>query len=247
MLSIIIPAYKEPHLNKTIRSLIWNKRGDIEIIVVLDGADQEVVNHHRVHVIKIPEQRGMRNAINTGVRMARGELIMKTDAHCKFAPGYDLELKPNENEVMIPRRYDLNCEDWKEYGAPSDFHKLVIHPKYKKFHGQVVRRKCEGVIETQSFQGSCWVMHRSWFDTIGPLDEGQFGPFEMEPVEISFKTWKQGGKLLINTNTWYAHPVAAKRTHNTKRGIELWGRIVDMYKKDYQTYVLNRDFHQVSN
>lgn len=239
MLSIIIPAYKEPYLNKTIRSLLWNKRGDIEIIVVLDGADQEVIDNPRVHVIKLPEQRGLRNAINVGVRMARGEFIMKTDAHCKFGKGFDLVLKPAHGHVMIPRRYDLDLEKWQEFGRPADFYKLVIHSKYKKFHGQVVHRKIEGVAETLSFQGSCWVMKKTWFNVIGPLDEKLFTRFELEPVEISFKTWQNGGKLLVNTHAWYAHPKAAKRTHNTPYGREVWAKVVDMYKEDYQKYVLN--------
>jgi glycosyltransferase involved in cell wall biosynthesis len=239
MLSVIIPAYKEKYLNRTIRSLLWNKAGEIEIIVVLDGADQEVLDNHRVHVIKLPERRGLRNAINLGVKMARGEYILKTDAHCKFGKHYDLHLKPEHGEVMIPRRFDLDCANWKEYGTPSDFHKLVIHPKYKKFHGQVVRRSGPAIMETLSFQGSCWVMKKSWFETIGELDEITFGTFDYEPVEISFKTWQNGGKLLVNKNIWYAHPAAAKRTHNTPYNHELWSKIVDLYQDDYKKYVLN--------
>lgn len=239
MLSIIVPAYKEPYLNKTLRSLLWNKRGDVEIIVVLDGADQPVLNHHRIHVIKVPEQRGMRHAINIGAKMARGEYLMKTDAHCKFGKDYDLHLRPEHGEVMIPRRYDLDRDKWQEFGEPADFHKLVIHPKYNKFHGMVVHRNGPDVMETLSFQGSCWVMKKSWFDVIGPLDEETFSKFDYEPVEISFKTWQNGGKLLVNKNVWYAHAAAAKRSHRTKYNHSLWTKIVELYKEDYTKYVLN--------
>lgn len=239
MLSVIIPAYKEPHLNKTIRSLIFNKREDIEIIVVLDGATQDVYKHHRVHVIELPTQLGMRGAVNLGVKMARGDFIMKCDAHCKFGKGFDLELKPEHGEVMIPRMYDLDCDEWKEFGEPADFYKLIIHPTYNKFHGKVVRKKTAEISETLGFQGSCWVMRRTWFDVIGFLDERVFSPFGHESVEISFKTWQNGGKLLVTKRTWYAHPSAAKRTHKTKYNREMWGKVLELYREDYKKYVLN--------
>lgn len=244
MLSVIIPAYKEPYLNRTIRSLIWNKRDDIEIIVVLDGADQDVYDHHRVHVIKLPEQRGMRNAINVGVKIARGEYIMKVDAHCKFDKEFDLKLRPQDNEVMIPRRYDLDCDKWQEFGEPADFHKLMIVPNHNKFHGVVVKnRKIDGISETLGFQGSCWVMKKSWFEKIGLYDEETFGRFGHESVEISFKTWQNGGRLLVNTDVWYAHPSSMKRTHKGSYNKDMWAKVLELYKDDYQKYVVNHDLY----
>lgn len=244
MLSVIIPTYKEPYLNRTIRSLLWNKRADIEIIVVLDGASQDVYKHHRVHVIELPEQRGLRNAINVGVRVARGQFIMKVDAHCKFGKGFDIQLRPNKNEVMIPRRYDLDLDKWQEQGAPIDFQKLIIHPTYKKFQGISTKRKTDAsVIETLAFQGSCWVMHKDWLPSIFPLDEETYGRFEHEPVEISFKTWRNGGKLLVNTNTWYAHPTAAKRTHRTPYDTKVWAAARELHADDYKKYVLNHELY----
>ena len=37
MLSIIIPSYKDPLLQRTIDDILENAQGDIEIIAVLDG------------------------------------------------------------------------------------------------------------------------------------------------------------------------------------------------------------------
>jgi len=245
MLSIIIPAYKEKYLNRTIRSLLWNKRGDIEIIVVLDGADQRVKEHHRVHVIRLPDKRGMRHAINIGVAIARGELIMKCDAHCKFAKGFDLALQPKENEVMVPRKYKLNVDEWKEYDKPTDFQKLVIHPGYGKFQGQPARRKGPDIMETLAFQGSCWVMHKAWYEKLNLLDAELFTPFGHESVEISMKTWQNGGKVLVNKTTWYAHADGLKRTHQPADQEKLWKWAVDYYKNDYQKYVLSHPLYKI--
>jgi len=246
MLSIIIPSCNDPYLNRTIRSLIWNKRGDIEIIPVIDGGDEKVYEHHRVHPIYFSERKGLKEAINTGVKMARGDLIMKVDAHCQFAKGFDLELKPAENEVMIPRRYQLDVEKWEIMAdeMPVDYEKLIIHSRYKKFHGQVWRsrqrkRKDIMIDETMAFQGSCWVMHKSWFEQINPF-EGD-STFPQEPLDISMKTWQAGGRILVNKNTWYAHKHKKfSRTYPAKNDLELWSDNVDKYGEYYEEVIKPR-------
>jgi GT2 family glycosyltransferase len=140
---------------------------------------------------------------------------------------------------MVPRRYALNIEKWEEHGNPIDFEKLVIHKKYNKFHGQETHRKVEGIGETLAFQGSCWVMRKELFNELNLLDENPFGKFGHESVEISFKVWQNGGKVLVNTDTWYAHPVSAKRTHNTPNNYKMWKKVREMYNDDYTKYVLN--------
>lgn len=244
MLSVVIPAYNEPYLNRTIRSILWNKRGDIEIIVVLDGCDQDVLENHRVHVIKLPERRGMRHAINTGVRMARGEYIMKTDAHCKFAKGFDRTLTRHAKDaVVVPRKYDLDLDNWQETGDPIDHQRLIKHPKYNKFHGEKWKGKKlkKPVEETMAFQGSCYVMHKDWWDRIAGLDE-TIGPIGHESVEISMKTWQNGGMLLLDTETWYAHPDSAERTHKiSKKKLEgIWDEMFARYGDYYERIIRPR-------
>jgi glycosyltransferase involved in cell wall biosynthesis len=89
MLSVIIPSYKDPLLNKTVQSLLENSEGEIEIICVLDGYLDTPVNDKRVKVLHIGKNQGMRNAINSGVKISKGEYIMKCDAHCVFGKGFD--------------------------------------------------------------------------------------------------------------------------------------------------------------
>ena len=53
--------------------------------------------------------------------------------------------------------------------------------------------------------------------------------------EMQFKTWKAGGKLMVNKNTWFAHKhVSFPRTHNHPRR-EYEQGIKNMYEdwKDY--------------
>lgn len=215
MLSVIIPAYKEPYLQKTINSL--RAHGVIEIIAVLDGYKDTITG---ATVLELPHG-GMRNAINKGVAISKGEYIMKLDGHCMVAPGFDTILTQMEdNWVVVPRRYKLNPETWEVTDdRPIDYEKLVIHPLYNKFHGQEWRSRAKArkdilIDETMLFQGSCWVMKRSWFEE---LDDRNYGHFTQEPVEIGMRTYERGGKIMVNKNTWYAHKHRDfKRTHKVK-------------------------------
>ncbi len=229
MLSIIIPAYKEPYLQKTIDSLLINAEGEIEIIAVLDGywPDPQLEDHPRVKILHFGEPKGMRYAINAGVALSTGEYILKTDAHCMFGKGYDRILleEIKDNWVVIPRRYQLDVEKWEVMNIPpTDYDKLIIHDTRNKFHGQewrsrAKRRKNIMIDETMSFQGSCWVMSRKhWDSVIKELQEDGYGKFNQEPVEIGMKTFVSGGKCVVNKKTWYAHKHRSfKRTHNITR------------------------------
>jgi len=66
--SIIIPARNEPHLQKTIDSLLDSAQGEIEIIGVLDGYWPESIirDDPKVILIHNSESKGMRSGINAG-------------------------------------------------------------------------------------------------------------------------------------------------------------------------------------
>lgn len=226
-LSVIIPSYRDKYLNPTIDSLLQNSElgNDLEIIAVLDGYYQEVRNDPRVKVLHLHQNVGMRNAINKGVALSTGEYIMRTDEHCMFGPGYDRILLETieDNWIVIPRRYKLDVEKWevmKEEGY-TDYDKLIIMESRPKFSGQEWRsrrkeRKDILIDETMGFQGSCWVMKRTWWESvIGELQSEGYGTHYQDSVEMSMKTWQAGGKLMTNKNTWYAHKHRKfERTHN---------------------------------
>lgn len=228
MLSIVIPAYKEQYLQQTIDSLLQNAEGEVEIIVTLDGywPDPILKEDPRVHLLHFGRSRGMRNAINSAIALAKGEYIMKVDAHCMFAKSYDRHLleEIEDNWVVIPRRYGLDVEKWEVMPEPPvDYQKLVIMKSRNKFHGEEwysrdEERKDILIDDTMSFQGSCWVMSRKLWDTIGPLDEKNYGKFVQEPTEIGFKVLKSGGTMKVNKKTWYAHKHRKfGRTHDVGR------------------------------
>jgi len=217
MLSIIIPSYKDPLLQKTIDSLLENAGGEIEVIAVMDGYWQPLKDDPRVRIVHLGKNRGMRGAINAGVLVSKGEYIMRTDEHCIFGKDFDKILTDMEdNWIVTPRRYFLDPVKWEVMDLPYvDYEKLVIQ-EGKKFAGQPWKKEGPMIDETQAMQGSCWVMKRSWWDkVIGELQTDGYGPLYQDSHEMVFKTWQAGGKLMVNKNTWFAHKHRSfARTHN---------------------------------
>jgi glycosyltransferase involved in cell wall biosynthesis len=95
MVSVIIPARNETFLSETIEDIFSKAKEAIEIIVVLDGtpAVSPLKEGPNLHIIRFGKPRGMRKAINTGVSIAQGKYIMKSDAHCMYDKGLDVILK----------------------------------------------------------------------------------------------------------------------------------------------------------
>jgi len=226
-LSVVIPDYHDPLSMKTARSILdGSELGDqLEIIVVFDGywPTFPLIQDPRVRYVHLGQNQGMRGAINAGVRVARGEFLMRTDEHCMFAKGFDKAMTDvcQPNWIMTARRYYLDPVKWELMDIPYvDYEKLVIQ-EGKKFAGQKwpsrsEERKDIMIDETMAMQGSVWVMPHAWWDkVIGELQTEGYGPLIQDSHEMQFKTWKAGGKLMLNKNTWFAHKHRSfPRTHN---------------------------------
>lgn len=251
LLSIIIPSRNEKYLKKTIEDLLIQAVDDIEIIAILDGywiPASDFVNDKRVHYIHFTSPRGMRNAINKGVSLARGEFIMKADAHCKFEKAFDLALKSVHQPewVQVPTRKRLDPEKWEviEDGRPPINHMYLSFPEdptvwggpslqgktwnERNINDEFVKEGEDPIVDLMTAQGSCWFMTREYFYYLELMDEENYGEFGKEMQEIGLKCWLgksmtgnvYGGRMVTNRNTWYAH------WHKTKtdgRGYSLSG------------------------
>ncbi len=214
MLSVIIPSREEKFLNATVFDVLSKARGEIEVIVVLDGYDEErIVGVRYCHH---PKPLGMRVSIVEAVSLARGEWIMKLDAHCIVDEGFDVKLTSTceDNMVMIPRRYKLNVEKWQvDKNTWIDYEHFIYPLKYTpvSLHGfrwdwRKEDRKYVMIDDNLTFQGSCYVMKKSHWDRHKFLtDTGYQGVPQQEAEEIGLTTWLSGGRVVTNKNTWYAH------------------------------------------
>lgn len=249
--SVLIPSRNERFLPQTVADVLRNARGDVEVIVVLDGywSDPPLAEDPRLHVIHKGKAQGMRPGINSAVALAKGDYLLKLDGHCMVAEGFDVQLAKDceGDEVMIPRRHRLDAERWciaDDGRPPIDYHYLS-YPFAEGWetnvttglHGTEWRARAEtrkeAILDDEmSSQGSCWFMSRAHWERIGPLDVANYGTFVQEFQEIGCKTWLGGGRVRVNKGTWYAHLHKGKQhgrgytisVNDHRRGVEFTRR-----------------------
>lgn len=220
MVSVVIPARNEQFLGKTVQELLDRAKGDVEVIVNLDGYLPELNKDPRVTYIHRAESRGMRAGINAAVALAKGEYILKLDAHCMVSDGWDVELQKHceDNWVVIPRRKRLDAENWciQDVGKPDvDYEYLSFPDNPADFGGpglngriwtqRIQERKDIMIDDNLSFQGSAWFMKKSYFYELELMDDVNYGTFWNEAQEIGLKCWLSGGRVITNKFVWYAH------------------------------------------
>lgn len=234
--SVIIPAREEPYLHKTIEDVFKKAKGPIEVIAVLDGywPEPPLDDHDNLVLIHRTESQGMRAAINSAARIAKGEYLMKIDAHCSLCEHWDEILKANceKDWVSVPIRYKLNPETWEVYGDARKFQYIRREDlKGRDWPEYAERLRGEAICDLMTFQGSCWFMHKSHFDKIGGLDEENYGRMGKEAQEIGLKTWLSGGRVILNRNAWYGHwdkdrglygDMKAEKEKSTAFALDFW-------------------------
>lgn len=245
--SIIIPSRNEKYLDVTVKDLMIKARGDIEIIVVVEGKPfPEQIEG--VQYIIHPEPIGMKYSINEGVAMSKGKYIMKIDAHCIVAPGFDMQLREDhqDNWIQIPRRYKLIESEWKpNFEDFIDYEYYVFPPKYPttSLHGFRWRERSDErkdilIDDTLTFQGSFWFMTRKHWDKHEFMtDEGYNQLHAQEAAYIGNTTWMAGGRVVVNKKTWYAH---LYKTRQAGRGYHMDDiKRRECYKYSYKHWVID--------
>jgi glycosyltransferase involved in cell wall biosynthesis len=254
MLSIIIPARTELYLNRTIQDVLAKATGEIEIIVVLDGygdTPYEPVIDKRVKYISLPlpnnHERHKRQAVNAGVSISHGEYIMWMDAHCVIAPGFDEVLKRDcqENWVMVPSRYQMNLEKWDREEPTEDYRYWRWSCLSKenrlaqwRWGKRDIERKDILIDDIFATQGSLFFMTRKWFYKMGFMKTEGYMGWGQEGEEICLTTLFNGGRVVVDKNTWYAH----LGKEQMKRRMHKWVSAEPCYDYSYDYWVRKKKY-----
>jgi cephalosporin hydroxylase len=214
MVSIIIPARNEVYLKNTIENILVNARGEVEVLVMLDGylPDPPIdMKDERVVFFHYPQPIGQRQCINEGVRHAKGHYVMKLDAHCAVDEGFDVKLAQDcaYDWTVVPRMYNLDVETWKpKLNKRTDYMYISSMTSEKPFRAQYYNghqpQNALLIDDTMCCMGPGWFMHKDRFWQLGGMDEAHGGWGQMG-IEVSCKAWLSGGALKVNKKTWFAH------------------------------------------
>ena len=214
-LSVLIPSRNEDYLEQTIRNILQNARGEIEILVALDGwlPDPQIkIGDDRVVFYHEPESIGQRQSINKLARVAKGKYVMKIDAHCAVDEGFDLKLAEDceYDWTVIPRMYNLDIKTFKpKFHKRTDYMYMQVREdgqfRAEYYRGKEYRKqhsKKALIDDTMCCMGPCFYMHKDRFWELGGCDEAH-GGWGSQGIEVSCKAWLSGGSLKVNKKTWF--------------------------------------------
>lgn len=113
--SVIIPARNEEFLARTIDSILAARRGETEVIAVIDGEHKGPEPQERpgLRLVRNTKPLGQRQCVNLAARMSNAKYILKTDAHSMLDEGFDVKLMADceYDWTVIPRMYNLHAFD----------------------------------------------------------------------------------------------------------------------------------------
>ena len=126
---VVIPAYNERFLQRTVDDVLAKATGDIEVVAVLDAYDEDFCAKHdlpypmrltqegndaRVKVIRHEKPTGQRASTNEGARASDAKYFIKADAHVTFDEGFDEKLKADfePDWTVMPQMYIIDAEEY---------------------------------------------------------------------------------------------------------------------------------------
>lgn len=186
MISIIIPSKNEPYLQKTVEDIKRHAEGEVEVLVGIDDV----------------EQIGQRAQMNKLARQAKGEYIMKVDAHCSFGQGFDRILLEDiqDNQIVAPYLLVLDAENWK-VRTDKKTSSYVFDSQLVMHYGIENR---EPINETMCLQGSCFMTRTENYWNWNLCDES-LGSWGGQGSELGIKAFLNGGVCVTNKKTYYGH------------------------------------------
>lgn len=201
MISILIPARNEPYLEQTIDDVLKHAKGEIEILVGLDGCDQKI-NNPKVKGIAYSNPIGQRAMTNVLADLAHGKYLMKLDGHCSLSKGFDLAIiaEMDENTVVVPALATLDVKNWTVPSQPINSNFLLDTNLIFQYGPNIPKL----VHETMTIQGSGFLCSKKKYFELNLCDES-LGSWGMQGTEVSLKTWLSGGRVISTKNAYMGH------------------------------------------
>jgi polypeptide N-acetylgalactosaminyltransferase len=213
-----------------------------------------------VHIVRMGQRSGLIRARLRGAEIAKGKVITFLDAHCECTEGWLepllYEIHKDRATVICPI-IDVISDDTFEYITGSDmtwggFNWKMNFRWYGVPQRELERRGGDRSLPLRSptMAGGLFSIEKNYFYEIGSYDHGM-DIWGGENLEMSFRVWMCGGKVLISTCSRVGHVfrkvspytwpggVVNILNHNTLRTAEVW---MDKHKEYF--YKINPGVRQ---
>lgn len=205
MITVVIPTTKadEIYLKRTIESVRKTAVSPIEIMVLYDGFVPRKKQGDVYQVFEKPI--GIRAGLNIAAKCAKGDYIVKLDAHCALSQRWDVRMKHScRDKTIVTTIVDtLDEKTWQGKGRDMSFVTLDGNLKIQYVKPWIPKSKRKQEEETLAFIG-CFIMLKKDYLIANPLNE-QYGFWGNLGAELSLRTWLTGGRVILRTDVTCAH------------------------------------------
>lgn len=219
--SVIVPGYNVEHVVGACLDALLHQTvpmSDYEVIYVddasQDGTLQVLADYPSVQLLTMPENRGQATARNKGLEVARGEIILFTDADCIPVPNWIEAMLSAFDDPQIAGTKGVYCT--KQTSLVAQFAQVEYESRYAK----MAQQPYIDFIDTYSAGYRREVLeHFGGFDPRFRIDEDQ---------ELSFRVAAEGLKMTFNPAALveHRHPATVRRYARRKYDIGYWKAFV---------------------
>lgn len=201
MISTIIPVYKKTDIFLKNLKTNYQFLKETEIIIVNDDPESSIKNllkDYKVKLIENAQNLGFGGAVNKGVRNSSNNYI--------FLLNSDVVLKNDQFKNSIK----LFGEDKKLFAigfAQSEKDSQIVGKNSIYWKNGFLRHKKASNIffgKTAWAEGGSSIFSKEKFLELGGFDE-LYSPFYWEDIDISFRAWKKGYRVLFDPNILVEH------------------------------------------
>lgn len=202
--SVIIPSFNgekllRKNLPEVIQAFQYKENRIVEITIVDDGSSDESFKfvkstYPEVSFIKHTQNRGFSASVNTGARMAKGDLLVLLNN----------DVVPNEDFLLSALSRFIDPEVFA----------VSLHEKgyaWAKGHFKDGYIQIEPGKETVNAHVSFWVsggsgvFRKSMWKELNGMDEKLLSPFYWEDIDICYRGAKRGWKILWDPDSLVEH------------------------------------------
>ncbi len=222
LISIVLPVYNgEPYLESAVGSCLTQTYGRFELIIVDDGStdgsaafvEEAALKDARIHLVRHEANAGLPAALNTGFRVAQGELLTWTS--------HDNCYHPDALAVMadfLKNRPDVDV--------------VYTDSTLIDEHGRPLRKQSAPAPDGLAYfnvVGACFLFRRRVWSACGSYDEALFG---VEDYEYWLRAADKGFRFVALRENFYRY-----RVHPLSLSTQRERRIKLLTRKLLEEYV----------
>ena len=240
-LSIIIPCLNEEnYIEQCINSIFNNDypKKDFEVIIVdgvstdntLNIIDELKKNHKNLSVISNPKKTAP-TAMNLGIKAAKGEIVMRMDAHSFYPHHYISTLLEWKDKLKADNIGALWETDVLNKNKISNAIKIILTNKFGVGNG-LFRIGVDDPIEVDTVPFGCY--DKEIFEKVGYYNENLI---RNQDIELNKRLKAKGMKVFLIPFTfcrYYARESYRKIAHNNYRN-GYWNMLTIFYTKNIKS------------